>query len=153
MVTFDMAIPYGVRRADRKSKNADGSPAPAAEDRTLTDFLLTHAISAKFPPQVDAQGRAIGLGGIKSPTDRKMAGKIHNVLTAAEEAGSSTVELTEAQFEWLRDVVAAWEAPPQWAGWWETLDRAMKKLADALEEAPAAKNGVAGKTPSEVAKP
>ena len=116
VVELKLDVDYVVREADRKPGNA------SEENHTLTDFLVTQAISAKYPAPPHLQAaNSRALGEIKEKTDRRIAGRVHNALGRAMNDDAKSIELTEEQFEWVHKVVDEWNVPPHWAGWYDDL--------------------------------
>lgn len=127
MVDFKLNLDYVVRDSDRAEPNG-----AARRNVTLTEFLISEAVAAKYPPAPPSGGVSKRFGEIQEKTDRRLAGRILNAVAravkAAGEADVGSVSLTKEQFEFLDKLIEGWAVPAPWAGWWETLSAHCEEL-------------------------
>ncbi len=150
IMKFRLDMPYAVLDADReKGRGA------TEKDNSLSQFVITQAISSKFPATLDAQGRVTKMGEIKEKGDRKMVARIQNALAVAMNKDAAWVDLSLAEVEWLYKVLDEWASPPHWVGWSEDLlDYVTGLLLEERQKAKArdGSNGDAESAPAERAK-
>lgn len=121
-------VDFAVLAEHRKPGNA------AEKNNTLANFLWNEAYFAKYPPSVPGPSGQPTPGGVKEKSDRKTGGRVFNAMVRAINADAKSVELSEEQAEFLRDVLSDWAPPTGLSGYRVSFLESIEEDFEAVTE-------------------